>query len=140
MLFDEDRNPISFIDELKIIRKIIDELQAITPHFEFKLILTGLKIVGKTHVDKMLRHIQESNSSEDKRLSELVVGFDMVNEEDFTAEISEFAETILSIKKQIKINGQEMPCFFHCGETHNRSCQNLHDAIMLGTKRIGHGF
>jgi len=140
MLFDEDRNPISFIDELKIIRKIIDELQAITPHFEFKLILTGLKIVGKTHVDKMLRHIQESNSSEDKRLSELVVGFDMVNEEDFTAEISEFAETILSIKKQIKIHGQEMPCFFHCGETHNRSCQNLHDAIMLGTKRIGHGF
>jgi len=33
-----------------------------------------------------------------------------------------------------------MPTFFHAGETHERTCQNIHDAIMLGTKRIGHGF
>jgi len=33
-----------------------------------------------------------------------------------------------------------MPCFFHAGETHDRDVKNLHDAILLGTKRIGHGF
>lgn len=33
-----------------------------------------------------------------------------------------------------------MPCFFHCGETHDRHVENIHDSIMLGTKRIGHGF
>ena len=33
-----------------------------------------------------------------------------------------------------------MPTFFHAGETHDRGIKNLHDAIMLGTKRIGHGF
>lgn len=33
-----------------------------------------------------------------------------------------------------------MPTFFHAGETHQRDAKNLEDAIMLGTKRIGHGF
>ena len=33
-----------------------------------------------------------------------------------------------------------MPLFFHAGETHDRNSHNLHDAITLGAKRIGHGF
>ena len=77
---------------------------------------------------------------EDKRLAELISGFDMVNEEDFTPEISTFAEDILTVQKNLVIDDQEMPCFFHCGETHDRGVENIHDAIMLGTKRIGHGF
>ena len=50
MLFDEDKKPIPFIEELKIIRGIIDDLQRKTPHFDFRLILTGLKILGESHV------------------------------------------------------------------------------------------
>lgn len=141
MLFDDNRNQVPFIDELRIIRAIVDELQVNTPHFDFKLVLTGLKIVGKQHVDKMLRHVIEGNCTEDKRLAELIAGFDMVNEEDYTSEISVFAEEILTTKQMVDINNShDMPCFFHCGETHNRNGQNIHDAILLGTKRIGHGF
>lgn len=33
-----------------------------------------------------------------------------------------------------------MPCFFHAGETHERDVNNLHDSILLNSKRIGHGF
>lgn len=88
----------------------------------------------------MLRHIKEGATSEDKRLAELIAGFDMVNEEDFTPEISSFAQDIVSFKNEITIDDQQMPCFFHCGETHDRNSHNLHDAITLGTKRIGHGF
>jgi adenosine deaminase CECR1 len=33
-----------------------------------------------------------------------------------------------------------MPTYFHAGETNNRHSVNLHDSILLGTKRIGHGF
>ena len=46
MLFDENKKQVPFIDELKFIREIVDELQKKTPYFEFKLVLTGLKIVG----------------------------------------------------------------------------------------------
>ena len=142
MLFDDDKKPLTFKEELKIIREVIDELQNANSHqpFYFKLILTGLKIVGKTHIEKMLRHIEEGTNLEDKRLAELISGFDMVNEEDYTPEISTFAEDILTSQELVKINAEQMPCFFHCGETHDRSVENLHDAIMLGTKRIGHGF
>ena len=33
-----------------------------------------------------------------------------------------------------------MPCFFHAGETHDKSITNIHDAVLLNSKRIGHGF
>ena len=33
-----------------------------------------------------------------------------------------------------------MPTFCHAGETHDKSITNLHDAVLLNTKRIGHGF
>ena len=33
-----------------------------------------------------------------------------------------------------------MPCFFHAGETHDREITNMHDSVLLNSKRIGHGF
>ena len=33
-----------------------------------------------------------------------------------------------------------MPCFFHAGETHDASITNMHDAVLLNSKRLGHGF
>ena len=98
MLFDENKKQVPFIDELKFIREIVDELQKKTPYFEFKLVLTGLKIVGQSHIVKMLKHIKEGANAEDKRLAELISGFDMVNEEDFTPEISSFAPDIVAFK------------------------------------------
>lgn len=46
MLFDDDKKPVPFIEELRYIADIVDELRKKTPYFEFKLVLTGLKIVG----------------------------------------------------------------------------------------------
>lgn len=103
--------------------------------------MTGLKIIGKPHVDKILSDVINGSSLKDKRLAELIAGFDMVNEEDFTKPISYFAEDILKGKAQMKelgLNG--MQCFFHAGETHDRNRYNVHDAILLNTKRLGHGF
>ena len=40
----------------------------------------------------MIKHINEGDTHEDKRLADLIAGFDMVNEEDFTPEISAFAK------------------------------------------------
>jgi adenosine deaminase CECR1 len=36
--------------------------------------------------------------------------------------------------------GREFPVYLHCGETNDRTHQQLYDAILLDTKRIGHGF
>jgi adenosine deaminase CECR1 len=36
--------------------------------------------------------------------------------------------------------GKEFPLYLHCGETNDRNHDQLYDAILLDTKRIGHGF
>ena len=33
-----------------------------------------------------------------------------------------------------------MQTFFHAGETHDRLITNIHDAVLLNSKRLGHGF
>ncbi len=133
MLFDEDRKPIGLEQELIIIQEIVDHIKKETPHFELSLIITGLKIVGKPHILKMITQIIEG-----RKYSSLIAGFDMVNEEDMTPPILEFLTEILEGKRKDK--DQNLPCYFHCGETHDRANDNLYDAILLNSRRIGHGF
>lgn len=86
ILFDDNKQSIPFAEELKIISDIVDEMKKQVPYFELKLIITGLKIVGHKHVAKMMSHIEEG-----RKLGNLITGFDLVNEEDFTDHIGEFA-------------------------------------------------
>ena len=113
--------------------KVRTDLNLDPRHFHLRLIITGLKIVGKPHIVKMIDAIIEGRD-----YSDLISGFDMVNEEDVTAPILHFVPEILDGKQ--KDGENELPCFFHCGETHDRTNENLFDAVLLGTKRIGHGF
>lgn len=92
MLFDENRESMGILAELKIINEVIEETKAKIPHFEMMLVITGLKIVGVPHINKMIDHIQIGK----KAYPNLIAGFDMVNEEDYTGQISEFMPQILS--------------------------------------------
>jgi adenosine deaminase CECR1 len=65
----------------------------------------------------------------------VVIGFDLVGQEDKGRPLKEFAEKLLTL-------GKETHFFFHAGETNwngQETDQNLFDAIVLNTKRIGHG-
>ncbi len=118
LLFDEDRQPVQLEEELKIIQSVLDKVRTenhIDPrHFHLRLIVTGLKIVGKPHIVKMIDSIVEG-----REYSDLITGFDMVNEEDVTPPILHFVPEILDGKQ--RDNSHSLPCFFHCGETHDRS-------------------
>ena len=145
-LYEKDGNPngpnlvekkqnMSLLDELAMIQGIIDEVKQRVPHFELTLILTSYKMVGQSHVTKILNHIKMGK----ERYPDLIVGYDMVNEEEFTPLISEFMPSILGAQKTPGVT-QDMPTFFHAGETHDRTITNMHDAVLLNSKRIGHGF
>ena len=66
----------------------------------------------------------------------------MVGEEDGGNQVYFFAEQILENGKKYRAQGNEggIPMYLHAGETLSNKSKNLHDAILLGTKRIGHGF
>lgn len=74
---------MGLLAELQIIQDVINETKKQIPYFELKLILTGLKIVGTPHIKKMIEHIQIGK----KQFPDLISGFDMVNEEDYTDQI-----------------------------------------------------
>ena len=58
-------------------------------------------------------------------------------EEDTTPQVIEFARLIIEGTKRGGEGG--LPLFLHAGESVYRENTNLYDAIILGTRRIGHG-
>lgn len=59
----------------------------------------------------------------------------MVNEEDYVPPIVDFVKTIREAQQK-----DRFPVILHAGESVDRGNSNLVDAILMGTKRIGHGF
>ncbi|ESK83975.1 cecr1 family adenosine [Moniliophthora roreri MCA 2997] len=78
-----------------------------------------------------------------KEFPHLIAGFDLVGHEDVLKPLIYYAETLLRFPQMQKEAGVEIPFIFHAGETlgdGTMADMNLYDAILLGTKRIGHGF
>ena len=90
-LFDDKKKPIPLLDELAIINEIIEENKKKVPYFAMTLILTTYKLAGHPHVTKILDHIRIARG----KYPDLVVGYDMVNEEEYTPQIQEFMPSIL---------------------------------------------
>jgi len=63
----------------------------LVPLFKIKIIVCGLKIVGRPHVKAMLDAIVEC-----KEDAEMVVGFDLVCEEDWNPKTDTFLDLILA--------------------------------------------
>lgn len=70
-------------------------------------------------------------------------GFDLVGEESKGRPLKDFTKQFLEFSKLCKEKRVEIPFLFHCGETLDIGSEtdgNLVDALLLGSKRIGHGF
>ena len=63
--------------ECKIINRVVNILQQEHPLLRVRIINCALKIIGKPHVDAMIEATLEA-----QKFTDMVVGFDMVNEED----------------------------------------------------------
>ena len=70
----------------------------------------------------------------------MCAGFDMVQEEDFTPSIEEFLPMIYQAKAKAINENKKFDIYLHAGESNSRHNTQLYDAILVGTKRIGHGF
>lgn len=71
-----------------------------------------------------------------------VVGFDLVGNENELKPLIDYLEPLLQFRERQKEEGVEIPFLFHAGETFGDGTEadmNMYDAILLGTKRIGHG-
>ncbi|KAJ7047039.1 hypothetical protein C8F04DRAFT_1062530 [Mycena alexandri] len=73
----------------------------------------------------------------------LIAGFDLVGPENVLKPLIYYAECLLRFRERQKELGVDIPFILHAGETlgdGTEADENLYDAILLGTLRIGHGF
>ncbi|CCU76880.1 putative adenosine deaminase family protein [Blumeria hordei DH14] len=73
----------------------------------------------------------------------LICGFDLVGHEEKGNELRLFVPEFLKFRQECKKRNVDIPFLFHCGETlqvGGKFDGNLYDAILLKSKRIGHGY
>ncbi|KAL8599790.1 hypothetical protein ACOMHN_052303 [Nucella lapillus] len=102
-----------------------------------KLILTRFRGVS---TEDMLAHVQSATRMYQSHPG-LVVGFDIVGQEDRYRPLTDFVNVFMypsSLTPSV-----HLPYFFHAGETDwqgTESDDNLVDALLLNATRIGHGY
>lgn len=67
---------------------------------------------------------------------DFIIGIDLVNEEDASKPLSEYADFFLS--DEVRESG--LQCFLHAGESLRMENDNVIDAYLFGASRVGHGF
>lgn len=73
----------------------------------------------------------------------LIAGYDLVGQEDMGAPLKDLSPLLLYFRQRCTVENLTIPFFFHAGEClgdGDATDENLFDAILLGTRRIGHGF
>ncbi|KAI0374656.1 Metallo-dependent hydrolase [Pilatotrama ljubarskyi] len=126
----------------RILNDIKDEMKAQGREDEF----LGSKIIYSTMrsvtCEELEWHLEDCLVLK-QEFPHLVAGFDLVGHEDSLKPLIEYAEPLLRFLERQKELGVHIPFIFHAGETISDggpADMNLYDAILLGTKRIGHGF
>ncbi|OAP56166.1 hypothetical protein AYL99_09345 [Fonsecaea erecta] len=93
---------------------------------------------NRTLVDSMKECIRMK-----QKFPHMICGFDFVAQEDQGRTLKHLTPLIFWFKKKCAEAGVDLPFFFHAGEClgdGDSTDNNLFDALLLGTRRIGHGY
>ncbi|KAI9682248.1 MAG: hypothetical protein M1817_000302 [Caeruleum heppii] len=104
-----------------------------------RMIWTSLRIVGKRQVIDNMKHCIAVK----KAFPHLIAGYDLVGQEDLGRPLKDLTPELFWFRKRCAEEGLEIPFFFHAGEClgdGDETDGNLFDVLLLGTRRIGHGF
>lgn len=132
-LYDLDGNKYNTIDTAASYKNVLDKfMKDFSDFFGAKLIYAPLRSVDNKTVKEYLKIAKELK----KKFPDFLAGFDLVGQEDLGVPTKEFLQPLTETK-------DEFEYFFHAGETNwygTSSDENLADAIVLNTRRIGHAF
>ncbi|KAL1838958.1 hypothetical protein VTJ49DRAFT_2030 [Mycothermus thermophilus] len=137
----------SRIDNVGIMDLIITEYEAFQETHKGG-VLKGLKVIYCTPRSFSEEQVHDAlmqcfQFKMDKRFGAFIAGFDLVGEEGKGKPLKAFRQQFLHFRALCKAAGVDIPFLFHCGETLDVGTDtdgNLVDALLLGARRIGHGF
>ncbi|KAJ8688310.1 hypothetical protein QAD02_024105 [Eretmocerus hayati] len=132
-LYELDGTQYGPLDLARIYKRVSDKFVEKHPDFiGVKLIYAPLRQCNSSELDEYVSHARELKQA----LPDFIAGFDLVGQEDKGKPLVDFADRLKSL-------GQNVQLFFHAGETNwygTSVDDNLIDAVLLNTKRIGHGY
>ncbi|XP_028176429.1 adenosine deaminase 2-like [Ostrinia furnacalis] len=132
-LYDLDGNVYDSVETAVSYKEVVDRFICDYPDFYgAKLIYAPFRMVDAKTVREYIKIAKEIK----KRLPDFLAGFDLVGQEDKGMPTKDFLADLVEAKS-------ELDFFFHAGETNwygTDTDENLIDAIVLGSRRIGHGF
>jgi len=108
----------------------------IDPEFTFHVIHCSLRFKDGPAIWKEMEDVFSSR----QKFPDLLRGFDLVAEEDNGHSTLFHAKEFLKLDSLEAAHDVHLPLYLHDGESNWCSVDNLYDAVLLDTKRIGHGF
>lgn len=116
-------------------RNIIEEIRQDFPEFRVGYIATDGRSSSRESVAQTLDGILDSRVKDPNR----IIGYDLVEEEDKTHTNLFYINELLEARHKAEQRNTTLPLFLHSGESNWVENENVLDAILLGTRRIGHG-
>ncbi|KAK6508364.1 hypothetical protein TWF506_010458 [Arthrobotrys conoides] len=104
-----------------------------------RIIWTTLRMHSREYIEENMRYCVEVY----KKFPDIIAGFDLVGQEDLGRPLVDLIPELKYFENLCAKEGVTIPFFLHAGEVNSDGDvhdENLFDAILLGTKRIGHGF
>ncbi|KAJ8473573.1 hypothetical protein ONZ45_g16248 [Pleurotus djamor] len=126
----------------EVLEEFKDELKSQGRQDEFigaKIIYSTIRFITPDDLD----WYTEDCIALKKEFPHLIAGFDLVGNENQLIPLIKYIDPLLRFRKRQAEEGVDIPFLFHAGETFGDGTDadmNIYDAILLGTKRIGHGF
>ena len=127
---------------LRVVRGAYYAVKKEYPYFTVRVIGAGVKadnadiqltkkcFLNTTYVQEIVK-----DESDPENVTDFVIGFDLVNEEDTSLPLHAFAPMLIKARRQYP----SMRLFIHGGESLDAENENLIDAYLLGVTRVGHG-
>ncbi|EEH04501.1 adenosine deaminase [Histoplasma capsulatum G186AR] len=104
-----------------------------------RIIWTGIRSMG---TEQIIQNMQNCILAK-KAHPHLIAGFDLVGQEDMGRTLKDLTPELIWFRQKCIEEKLEIPFFFHAGEClgdGDGTDENLYDAILLRTRRIGHAF
>ncbi|KAH8701644.1 putative CECR1 family adenosine deaminase [Talaromyces proteolyticus] len=132
-------------DYIEFFRVFKDEIE------KFKATEEGSRFYGARMIWTTLRFFPNKEIIENMKqciiakqaYPDMICGFDVVGQEDKGRPLADLIPVLFWFRKVCAEEAVEIPFFFHAGEClgdGDETDENLYDAILLGTRRIGHGY
>lgn len=135
-MYDENTSGGDIKEFVEMIEQVKANIRQVDPNFTLTIIHTNLRFRSLNTIWKDMEKVYEHR----KTYPDLLKGYDLVAEEDNGHSTLFHAKAFLRLDSLAAADGRSFPLYLHDGESDWMSVDNLYDAVLLGTKRIGHGF